>query len=126
MPDSPWITRQITSPLYRAALSHFYRYLAQFKLSMDRLDESHARDFDEDLVRHNLKRATRKGHLGHINIFLRWLEDQGELPAGTAHRIFPNYHKLNLPRFRGHGETSRLRIAVEGVTDGTKKDAAYG
>jgi site-specific recombinase XerD len=31
--------------------------------------------------------------MGNVNLFLRWLEDRGELPAGIPDKMFPNYHK---------------------------------
>lgn len=75
----------------RAPLAHFFRYLAQFKIPMDRLNHSNHNDFDEDLARHNLARCTRMQYLAAVNRFLRWLEDERELPAGTAQLMFPNY-----------------------------------
>lgn len=75
----------------RAPLAHFHRYLAQFKIPMERLNETHTRDFDEDMARHNLARCTRMQNMACVNRFLRWLEDEQLLPIGIAQKMFPHY-----------------------------------
>lgn len=91
-----WLSRD-HSPnyvsLHRAAISHFHRYILQFKLLMENLDGTNEADFDEDLARHNLSRATRKAHTSHVNLYLRWLERNGFLRAGVADKVFPTYNR---------------------------------
>jgi len=85
-----------TINLYRASLHHFFRFLAQIKLALEFTTARHLQEFDEDLERHCLKFVTRKATLSHVRIFIQWLEDQQELPQGTAKRLFPDYRGENI------------------------------
>ena len=77
--------------LHRSALHHFHRFLRQAKLEMDRLEEVHIQQFDEDLTQHNLKFATRRAHINHIHMFMRWLEGEEKISGGISKKLFPNY-----------------------------------
>jgi site-specific recombinase XerD len=80
-----------TVNLYRAALHHFYRFLAQSKIDLAKLQLEHVGEFDEDLARHNLKFVTRRATLQHVHKYLRWLEDAEVLASGFSSKLFPNY-----------------------------------
>lgn len=81
-----------TANMYRAALHHFYRFLAQSKLDLAQLRLHHINEFDEDLARHNLKLITRKATMLQIHKYLRWLEAKQVLDDGYSKTLFPNYH----------------------------------
>lgn len=80
-----------TINMYRAALHHFYRFLAQSRLDLPRLQFQDIREFDEDLARHNLKFVTRRSNLLQVHRYLRWLEEKQILEAGFSTKLFPNY-----------------------------------
>lgn len=81
-----------TCNLYRSALHHFHRFLTQSKIELARLTPTEFAAFDEDLERHHLKFATRRGIMGHVHAYLRWLETRGDVPEGFSKKLFPNYH----------------------------------
>lgn len=80
-----------TGNLYRAALHHFYRFLAQSKLDLAHLKIHNINEFDEDLARHNLKFVTRRSNIQQVHKYLRWLEVKQVLPEGFSKALFPNY-----------------------------------
>ena len=55
-----------TISLYRAALHHFYRFLLQQRLTLSELNDSVFNDYNEDLIRHNLKLVTRKANIDNV------------------------------------------------------------
>lgn len=79
--------------VHRATIHHFTRFIAQFKIDVNNLQPHHATEFNEDLERHLLSISTRKAHLMHLNLYLRWLEQEGYIPSGTAIRLFPKYRE---------------------------------
>lgn len=80
-----------TIALYRAALHHFYRFLLQQRIAISQFNEALLIEYDEDLQRHHLKLITIKANIGHVHIYLRWLEARGEITLGTCKKLFPNY-----------------------------------
>lgn len=108
-----------TGNMYRAALHHFYRFLAQSKLDLARIQFHHIREFDEDLARHNLKFVTRRATLQQVHRYLRWLEENDVLAIGFSTPLFPNYR----PEFyRGRQATlPELALRFLEVLSATKK-----
>jgi len=87
-------TRTVRSvDMHRATIHHFTRFLNQFKIDLTKLKPNHLAEFDEDLERHLLAISTRKAHLVHLNLYLRWLEREGYIPTGTAKALFPDYRE---------------------------------
>lgn len=80
-----------TISLYRASLHHFYRFLSQQRLALSGFDEKMLIEYNEDLRRHNLKLVTRKANIGHIHVYLRWLESRDDLPKDFSKKLFPKY-----------------------------------
>ncbi len=80
-----------TGNMYRAALHHFYRFLAQSKLDLAMLKLHHINEFDEDLARHNLKFVTRRAIIQQVHKYLRWLEAKQILDDGYTKSLFPDY-----------------------------------
>jgi site-specific recombinase XerD len=80
-----------TISMYRAALHHFHRFLAQQRITIQGFDEKMLLEYDEDLQRHNLKLVTRRASIGQLHIYLRWLESRGEIQLGLSKRLFPKY-----------------------------------
>ena len=80
-----------TVALYKAAFHHFYRFLLQQRITISGFDEKMLNEFDLDLERHNLKLVTRKAHIGHVHVYLRWLESKGEIQSGLSKKLFPKY-----------------------------------
>ncbi len=82
---------QNTVALYRAAFHHFYRFLAQQRIIITGFDCKMLIEYDEDLLRHNLKLVTRAAHIAHVHVFLRWLEVRGDIPQDFTKKLFPKY-----------------------------------
>ncbi len=80
-----------TINLYRAGIHHFHRFLLQTKLDVARLEIEHINEFDQDLERHQLKFVTRREHIRHVHLYLRWLERNQLIPEGLSAKLFPNY-----------------------------------
>lgn len=80
-----------TVNMYRSALHHFYRFLAQSRLDLAKLQFQNISEFDEDLARHNLKFVTRRAVLQQAHRYLRWLEEREILKTGFSIKLFPNY-----------------------------------
>ena len=80
-----------TVSLYRATLHHFHRFLAQQRITVSEFSALMLKEYDEDLTRHGLKLITRKANIGHIHIYLRWLEASARIEPGLSQRLFPNY-----------------------------------
>lgn len=85
--------KNCTINLHRATIHHFTRFLAQFKINIAELESRHITEFDEDLERHLLAISSRQVHLKNLNLYLRWLEREGQVPAGTAKDLFPKYRE---------------------------------
>ena len=82
-----------TVNMHRATIHHFSRFLAQFRIEITSLEPKHMAEFDEDLERHLLAITSRQAHMKHLNLYLRWLEREGQLKTGTAMRLFPKYRE---------------------------------
>lgn len=81
-----------TVNLYRGALHHFYRFIAQAKLELGQILPKNIEEFDEDLARHNLKFVTRRSNLHLVRQYLKWLEDRGSFIDGQVDQLFPHYN----------------------------------
>lgn len=80
-----------TISMYRASIHHFYRFLSQQRLALNMFDEKMLAEYDEDLRRHNLKLVTRRANIGHVHIYLRWLESRNHIPKDFSKKLFPKY-----------------------------------
>lgn len=101
--------RQNTTAMYRAALHHFYRFVAQSKIAVGSLTRAKIEEFDEDLERHGLRFVTRRANLRHVHTYLRWLESRDHLPPGFSTPLFPDYK----PEFIQGQQTTLPALAMQ-------------